>query len=209
MGIREWIIPQEKIFFDFLERQIGIVVLGANFLEKLVKNYKNLGAAHKRMKQIEHDGDEIVHEFYHKLGHTFITPLDNEDLTLLVSLFDDILDRCYAVVNRLYFYKIKKPSPEIKRFVVIIIKQLAQIQSAVKRVRKMEKEEIDRCCVEVHRLENYGDELLNRVVADLFEKEEDAKKIIKYKEVYGLLEEITDKCEDAAIAIRGIVIKNI
>lgn len=209
MGICEWLIPQEKIFFDFLEKQINNVSKGAKFLNKLVKNYKKVGLAHRHMKKIEHDGDNIVHDFYHKLNHTFITPLDYEDLTLLVSLFDDILDRCYAVTNRLYFYKIEKPTPEIKKFISLINKQLSQIENAVKRIRKMEQKEIDRCCVEIHRLENLGDELFDDVTAKLFLKEDDVKKIIKLKEIYSLLEETTDKCEDAAIAIREIVIKNI
>jgi len=209
MGIREWLIPQEKIFFDFLERQINNVCKGAKFLNQLVRDYKNLGLAHRRMKKIEHDGDNIVHEFYHKLDHTFITPLDNEDLTLLVSLFDDVLDCCYAVTNRLYFYKIEKPTPEIKKFVSLINKQLVHIKKAVERIRSMEQKEIDKRCVEIHRLENLGDELFDKVTADLFLKEDDVKKIIKFKEIYGLLEETTDKCEDAAIAIREIVIKNI
>lgn len=209
MGIREWLIPQEKFFFDFLERQVSNVSKGAKFLNKLVRNYKNIGLAHKRMKKIEHDGDDIAHEFYHKLDHTFITPFDYEDLTLLVSLFDDILDRCYAVTNRLYFYKIEKPTPDIKKFISIINKQLVHIEKAAKRIRKMEQEEINKCCVEVHRLENLGDEFFDKATANLFLKEHDIKKIIKLKEIYSLLEETTDKCENAAIAIREVVTKNV
>lgn len=208
MGIREWIIPQEKIFYDFLERQIKNTLFGANFLNRLVKNYRNLGAAHKRMKQIEHEGDEIVHEFFRKLDHTLITPLDSEDLSSLVCLFDDVLDRCYGVVNRLYFYKIEKPTPGIKKLVVLINKQLLQVEQAVSHIRRMDRREIDERCVEVHRLENLGDELSNGLTAELFIKENDIKNLIKLKEIYNLLEETTDKCEDAAIAIREIVTKN-
>lgn len=207
MGIREWLIPQEKIFFDFLDKQISNVFKGAQSLNILVKKNKNLAFYHKKLKKIEHDGDVIVHDFYHKLVRTLITPLDYEDLTLLVSLFDDILDRCYAVTNRLYFYRIKGITPQIKKFVSLIIKQLSQIEAAVKRIRKMDQKEIDRYCVEIHRLENLGDELFDEVNVDLF-LENDVKKIIKLKEIYALLEETLDKCEDAALAIRDIVIKN-
>lgn len=208
MGIREWIIPQEKIFFDFLERQMSCVIKGAEFLSRLVHHYKSIGQAHKRMKQIEHEGDEIVHEFFRKLDHTLITPLDSEDLSSLVCLLDDILDRCYAVVNRLYFYKIEKPTPGIKKFIVLINKQLLQVEQAVSHIRRMDRREIDERCVEVHRLENLGDELSNGLTAELFIKENDIKNLIKLKEIYNLLEETTDKCEDAAIAIREIVTKN-
>lgn len=207
MGIREWLIPQEKIFFDYLDKQISNVFKGAKSLNILVKENKNLTFFHQEVKKIEHDGDIIVHDFYHKLNRTLITPLDYEDLTLLVSLFDDILDRCYAITNRLYFYRIKRITPQIKKFVSLIIKQLSQIEAAVKRIRKMDQEEIDRYCVEVHRLENLGDELFDEANADLF-LENDVKKIIKLKEIYALLEETLDKCEDAALAIRDIVIKN-
>jgi len=208
MNLRDWLIPKEKIFFDCLEKQLENVSKGAEFLGKLVKDYKNLAAAHRQMKKIEHDGDVMVHDFYHKLDRTLITPLDYEDLTLLVSLFDDILDRCYAVSNRLYFYKIEEMTPEIRKFVEVIIIQLNQIEKTIKKIRKMEQKEIDQGCIEIHRLENLGDELLGKVTARLFEKE-DIKVIIKLKEIYSLLEETTDKCEDAALAIRNIVIKNV
>lgn len=209
MNLRNWLLPKEKIFFVFLEEQIVNVCEGVKLLEKLSRNYRDVASVLKEMKKIEHRGDEIVHRFYLQLNETFITPIDQEDLTTLVSLFDDILDRCFAVMNRLHLYRISKITPEIKRFVGIINEQLAQIEKAVTRIRKMEQEEIDKCCVEIHRLENSGDELFDKVSAKVFLGENDIKKIIKLKEIYGLLEETVDKCEDAAIAIRNIVIRNI
>jgi len=209
MSIREWLIPQEKIFFDFLEKQIVNVAKGIKVLYELPQNFKDIPTVYRKIKKIEHDGDTIVHDFYQKLNHTFITPLDHEDLTLLVSLFDDILDNCYAVTNRLYFYKIDELTPELKRFFFLITKQIVQLENTIKRIRKMEQKEIDRYCIEIHRLENLGDHLFDKALANLFEKENDVKKIVKLKEIYKLLEETLDLCEDAAIAIRGIVIKNI
>jgi len=208
MSIREWLIPQEKIFFDFLEKQITNVAKGVKVLYESPKDFKSLPAFFKKIKKIEHDGDYIVHDFYQKLNHTFITPLDHEDLTRLVSFFDDILDNCYAVTNRLYFYKIEEPTPELKKFFFLITKQVLQLENATKKIRKMEQKEIDRHCIEVDRLENLGDQLFDRALADLFEKEDDVKKIVKLREIYKLLEDTLDLCEDAAITIREIVIKN-
>lgn len=209
MNLRNWLLPKEKIFFVFLEKQIVNVCVGAEFLKKLTGNYRDISGALKKMKKIEHEGDEIVHRFYLQLNETFITPIDQEDLTLLVSLFDDILDRCFAVVNRFHLYQISKMTVEIRSFVKIVNEQLEQIKNAVIKIKKMDQKEIDKCCVEIHRLENFGDELFDRVSAKVFLEEKDIKKIIKLREIYSLLEETVDKCEDAAIAIRGIVIKNI
>lgn len=208
MNIRDWLLPQEKIFFEFLEEQIMNVCKGAELLENLSKNYKNVSSVRKKMKQIEKDGDDIVHRFYLKLNNTFITPIDQEDLTALISLFDDILDRCFAVTNRFYLYKIERMTKDAQKFVWLINEQLAQIKRAVLRIKKMERKEIDSCCVEIHRLENEGDEIFDKVQAEIFIKEKDIKLIIKLREIYGLLEETIDKCEDAAIAIRNIVVKN-
>jgi len=209
MKIRDWLIPQEKIFFDFLEKQIINVGKGVTFLYESPKDFKNIASYYRKIRKIEHDGDSIVHDFYQKLNHTFITPFDHEDLTKLVSFFDDILDNCYAVANRLHFYKIDEPTPALKKFFFLIDKQVFQLEKATKKIRKMEQKEIDRSCIEVDRLENIGDQLFDKCLAELFEKEDDAKKIMKLREIYKLLEETLDLCEDAAITIKEIVIKNI
>ncbi|MFA5828458.1 MAG: DUF47 family protein [Candidatus Shapirobacteria bacterium] len=209
MNLKDWLLPKEKIFFTYLEEQVDNVVVGADCLQKLTTDYCDVGLSLKQMKKIEHHGDQIVHRFYQKLNQTFITPIDQEDLTTLFSVFDDILDRMYSVVNRLYLYRITEIPPEIGKFVHILVCQLSQIKKAAFRIRKMAGSEIDQCCIEIHRLENTGDQLYDRVSADLFLRENDLKTIIKLREIYSLLEEAIDKSEDAALAIHQVITKNI
>lgn len=206
MGVREWLIPQDQIFFDLLEKESKKILEGAGLLVRLIDNYKNVASARRRIKTIEHDSDEIVHEIYERLNRTFITPIDQEDMTHLVCAYDDVLDLIFGVVNRFYLYPLAKPTPQMKKFSRIIFRQVKELDEAIRRIKKMDQKEIDRRCIEAHRLENLGDETLNQAIVSLF-KEKDSIEIIKQKEIYEFLENATDTCEDVANAIREIVIK--
>lgn len=204
MNIREWIIPQDKIFFELLEEESKKILEGAKFLFHLVNDYKNIASARKKIKDIEHESDEIVHEIYQKLNNTFITPIDKEDMTRLASLYDDVLDLIFGVVNRFYLFSLVKTDAPMKKFASIILRQVTALDRATRRVKKMDQKEIGRKCIEAHRLENLGDSTLNQAIADLF-KEKDPIEIIKKKEIYEFLEKATDTCEDVANTIREIV----
>lgn len=206
MGIKEWIIPQEKHFFDILEKESENVVAGARELEETIMRFDNLDDRRKKMKEIEHRGDEIVHEIYDKINRSFITPIDREDITKLASLYDDVLDFMYAVVNRIVLYEISKPSEPMIRFSQMIRQSVENIHQAFQSMRKLNRKEIDSKCIEIDRLENEADTLLNKSVASLF-KEKDIIEILKHKEIYEYLETVTDKCEDVSFVLRDITIK--
>ena len=207
MGFKEWIIPQDKIFFNILEQQSDLVLKAAQLFKKMVNNPENYAENMKEMRRVEHEGDEIVHKMIHRLHKSFITPIDQEDLADLTSLYDDVLDYIDSVANRIFMFEVKKPDDIIKEFAGIIEKQVIEVNEALKHVRKMRQEEIENRSKQVHSLENVADDLHDKAIIRLF-KEKDPIKIIIMKEIYDFLENITDKCEDVCLVIQDIVLKN-
>ena len=207
MGFKEWIIPQDKVFFDLLEEQAELVLKAAELFKKMINNQNTFTVKMKRMRALEHEGDELVHEIFQKLNKTFITPIDHEDISKLASLYDDALDYIDAVANKILLFKLKKPDGVIKDFADLIVKQVKEVNAALKQIRKIKQEEIEKTFKKIHSFENKADDLCDEAIAKLF-KEKDPIKIMMMKDVYEFLEQITDKCEDICLAIQDIVIKN-
>jgi predicted phosphate transport protein (TIGR00153 family) len=207
MGLREWIIPQDRVFYDLLDRESATVLRGAIKLEDAVKSFDGMEERRKEFKDIEHNGDEIVHDIYDRVNRSFITPIDQEDLTKLASSYDDVLDFMYLVMNRLVLFEIKGPTQTMIEFTGIVRASVEQLHSAMTSLRKLDPTVIDRACIEVDRLENDADVLLNDAVASLF-KSQDVISILKLKEIYEHLETITDRCENVSFVIRDILIKH-
>jgi len=207
MGFKEWILPQDKVFFDLLEEQSDLVLRSAVLFKKMLDEPENYPTNIKRMRLMEHEGDEIVHKMYHRLHKSFITPIDQEDLANLTSLYDDVLDYIESVANRIFMFEIKQPDEVIKKFADLIEKQVVEVNEAFKQVRKIKHEEMEKRFEKVHSLEDLADDLHDESMVKLF-KEKDPVKIIIMKEIYDFLEGITDKCEDVCLVIQDIVLKN-
>jgi len=207
MGFREWIIPQDKQYYDILEKQSDLVLKAAKLFKEMLKDPENFSENIKKMRALEHAGDEIVHQMIHKLHKSFITPIDQEDLAGLTSLYDDVLDYIDSVATRIFLFEVKNPDAVISEFADIIERQVIEVNAALKQVRKMKQEEIEKRFKQVHSLENVADDLHDKTIIKLF-KEKDPIKIIIMKEIYDFLEEITDKCEDVCLVIQDIVLKN-
>jgi uncharacterized protein Yka (UPF0111/DUF47 family) len=207
MGLREWIIPQDKVFFDLLDRESDAVLKGAVKLEDAIKKFDGMEERRKEFKGIEHNADEIVHDIYDRVNRSFITPFDQEDLTRLASGYDDALDFMDSVMNKLVLFEIGGPTQDMIRFAGIVRASVEQLHVAFTSLRRLDRKAIDAACIEVDRLENEADELLNESVASLF-KSDDVIKIFKLKEIYEYLEVITDRCEHVSFIIRDIVIKH-
>jgi predicted phosphate transport protein (TIGR00153 family) len=207
MGLREWIIPQDRVFYDLLDRESATVLRGAVKLEDAIKSFTDMEERRKEFKDIEHNGDEIVHDIYERVNRSFITPIDQEDLTRLASGYDDVLDFMYLVMNRLVLFEITGPTQTMVEFTGIVRASVEQLHSALTSLRKLDPVTIDKACIEVDRLENEADVLLNESVAALF-KSQDVISILKLKEIYEHLETITDRCEDVSLVIRDIMIKH-
>ncbi|MCX9026264.1 MAG: DUF47 family protein [Candidatus Methanoperedens sp.] len=208
MGLKEWLIPQDKHFFDMLEDESSNVLSASEALLDMIKNYENTKEKQKRIKDIEHSGDSIVHEIFEELNKNFITPIDHEDISSLASAFDDVLDLIDGVATRLVLYEIEKPADGMIRLVEILSEQTGELDNAMMGLRNIkDSKEIERRCIEVNRLENIADDIYKNAVAKLF-KTKDAIEIMKLKEIYECLEQATDMCEDAANVISDIVVKN-
>jgi len=207
MNILSWFVPHEKQFFDMIEAQSKNVVKGVKKLEDMLKDYKDLDNKRKDIKRIESDGDKMVHEIHTELNKTFITPIDREDITALISSLDDILDYAEAVSERLVLYEIKQPSPHMIELAVTLRKAAEDVNRAIALIRDFKNAKKIRGYIkEIHTLENQGDTLLRDAMVDLF-KNKDPITIIKMKELLDNLETGIDKCEDAADVIGDILVK--
>jgi predicted phosphate transport protein (TIGR00153 family) len=206
LGLKEIFIPQDKIFFELLEKESQNVLQAALALKELVDNFTDVPLKRDRLKEWEHKGDEIVHEIYQRLNKSFITPIDHEDISKLASSYDDVLDCIYATGNMLELYNIGQPTVVMKQFVDITVSSVQELDKAFALMKKMSRD-IDDLCTEVDRLENVADVLLNESVAELF-KGKDIFSLIKLKEIYEQMEGTTDRCEDVGYVLRDIVMKN-
>ncbi len=189
-----------------MEQESKNVLAGAHALNDLIQNFDRLAEKRNKIKDIEHDGDNIVHSIWDQLVKTFITPIDREDISKLASLYDDVLDYIEAVANRLYLYEVRSPTEPMRRFTDIVVKSVQEIDFAFASIQKIKAGEVESRIIEVDRLENEADVVLNESVAALF-KTNDAIAIIKLKEIYELMETITDKCEDVVQVIRDIILE--
>ena len=204
MGLREWIIPQDRAFFDLLEKESENVAVGAQKLEEAIREFDRMDERRKELKDIEHIGDDIVHQIYDKVNRSFITPIDQQDIIKLATLYDDVLDFIYAVMNRIVLYEVKESTPTMLKLAQLVSRSVDEIHAAFISMRRVDEDEIDKRCREIDSLENEADVLLNDAVAELF-KGKDVIQIMKLKEIYEYLETATDKCEDVSLVLRDVV----
>lgn len=202
------LIPREPKFFEMFLDIATNVVEGAQALNHLLHNYdyQQMPAAVQKIKEIEHRGDEMTHGVLIKLNHTFITPFDREDIHLLASSLDDVLDFVYSASDRLFTYKITQPSPSAKILASIILKQAEELKKAVALLSK--DGQLLEHCVEVNRLENEADQVSREAIGRLFDGGFDPITLIKLKELLEILEEASDKAEDVANVLETIVLKS-
>jgi hypothetical protein len=210
MGFKEWIIPQDRVFFDLLEKHIDLSGQCVDkFTQMLGGNWSNVEAWRVQIKELESEADHVGHETFERLNATFITPIDREDIARLAHAIDDIADQVYAAANRIALYEIKGATPPMGEFAQLLTAQVKELADGIRCLRKPNqlKHNIPPHIVEIHRLENLADKLLNRSVAELF-RGKDAISIMKYKEVYEHLEAATDYCEDVADVLQDILRKH-
>jgi predicted phosphate transport protein (TIGR00153 family) len=197
---------QEKFFTSFLD-QVRLISEAASLLYDAVKEgNSHLSRAAARIQQLEHEGDEIIHDIFTRLNQTFITPLDPEDIHSLSSRLDDVLDGIEDAAYRMVAYRLEPIPPEVVELCEVVRDCAKSLEMAFEKLNKDEKLLDD--CIEVNRLEDYADLLVRRAVAELFQQEKDPIALIKKKEIYEFLEETTDRCEDVADVLQNVVVKN-
>ena len=202
-------MPRETNFFDYFERHAATTVRGCRELVDLTTAGTDFEARAARIKDIEHEADSITHDCVEALHKTFITPIDRDQIHMLISHMDDIMDYVETVSDLCVLYNVTGMTQDARDLAAVLLDATLHIEGAVKGLRDMKHaEKISAACIEVNRLENAGDELLRRAVARLFNEEKDPVAIIKWKELYENLEIATDRCEDVANIIEGIVLEN-
>ena len=200
------LIPKEVRFYDYFEQQSQHVLRAAALLRELVHNFSDARAKMHAIKEVEHQGDAVTHEIVRKLNTTFITPIDREDIHALATRLDDVLDYIEASSERLVVYRIKEPTSACRAMSEVIVKTAEAMDRAIRCLRHMDAG-FHEHAVEVNRLENSADNLLRDSLAALFDEQADPIEVIKWKEIYETMEIVTDRCEDVANVIEGIILK--
>ncbi len=207
MGLKEWIVPQEKRFYELLAEVGKVLAKGAEALNDLVHDFRDVEWKRRALKDIEHEGDAAVHEIFVALNRTFITPIDREDISALASNMDNVVDMIYAAAVRLDLYKVKATTPPMVELSRIIQEACDHINIAIGLIRDRKNwSKVETLSMEINRLENLADDVLNEAVADLFNGN-DALTVIKLKDIYEKMELATDYCEDVADHLSDIAIK--
>lgn len=205
------VLPRDDHFFSLLEEAAQNLVRAGGEMKKLslCTTYEERIAVAKRIKDIEHDGDSVTHKIFSELNATFVTPLDREDIHLLASAIDDVLDQMDGCAHRSVLYKIGDVPTSLLKLIDVLILSIQELTHGVHLLRHLnEAEALHNSFKLVNYYENQADEIFDQAIADLFENEKDPIRIIKLKEVFVGLETATDKCEDAANVLESILIKN-
>ena len=201
-------MPKEEKFFTLFQEGAELSVLAAYELRKMLTDLKSSESYSRSIKDIEHKTDEVTHQTIALLHKTFITPLDRDDIHKLITKMDDIVDFMDAAAQRLFLYGVTETTPEASALAEICVQSVEYVKKAVYGLSNLkEADQIIKNCVEINRLENEADQLLRAGMANLFRNEADTRQLIKLKEIYELLETVTDRCEDVANIIEGIVLE--
>ncbi len=196
-------------FFDLLEAAANNAQDTARALRDMVEDYRDLDAKFRRVREMEHEGDRIAHMLFERLNRSFITPLDREDLHNLAMVLDDIVDGIEEVADHLLIYHIDEPTPMLIGLVRILVRACEEVAHAVALLRDRKRSgEIAERCVEINRLENEGDQLFRAALEKLFESATDPIDVIRWKEVYDVVEKAIDSAEDIADRLHGVMMKH-
>jgi hypothetical protein len=201
-------LPKGFDFFTLFDKQANCAVDAAKLFTELVLRGVFDSESVQRMREIEHQADEITHDIMKNLNLTFITPFDREDIHALASEMDSVVDMMYTIVNRMSVYKISGVDQDLVQFSNVIERSVITLASAVKSLNNTKNyESTIEACIEVNRLENIGDTMRDTIIGKLFESSTDTIFIVKWKEIYQFAESVLDICEDVANVVESIVVK--
>jgi predicted phosphate transport protein (TIGR00153 family) len=201
------LLPRQEKFFASFVSQVRLISEASRLLLEAVKDgNSHLARTAVRIQQLEHEGDEIIHDIFTRLNQTFITPLDPEDIHSLSSRLDDVLDGIEDAAYRMVAYRLEPIPPTVIELCQVVYDCALSLEKAFEALNKDQKL-LDHC-IEVNRLEDYADQLVRRAIADLFQQETDPIALIKQKEIYEFLEDTTDRCEDVTDVLQSVVVKN-
>ncbi len=203
-------MPKDRVFFSLFEEVAATVAQMGRLMKDVVTepDFDKRAALISKMEDLEHINDDLTHRIFTELGRNFITPFDREDIHYLASALDDIADYIYSSAKKINFYKVNPNEPGIQKMADLIEQASEQIKNAVIELRNMKNmRQITDALVKVNSIENQADDIFDLSIDRLFETEADAKEVIKKREIYQVMEIVTDKCEDAGNVIESIIIK--
>ena len=204
------LFPREERFYGYFEQAAQNIVNGAQALVDLLNNYEKVELKVDQIRELEHVGDTLTHQVWEQLHTTFITPIDREDIALLIGRLDDVMDYIDEAAVSLQMYKIAEPTKRAQELAHIILQSATVVQEAIAILAsKGDLKKILPLTVEINRLENEGDYAFRHALVELFEMgRKDPVFIIKWREIYDHLETAIDRCEDVANVLEGIVLEH-
>jgi len=203
-------MPKDRVFYTLFEQVADTMGKMGKALKEVVKepDYDKRAGLISQIEDLEHVNDDLTHQIFTELGRNFITPFDREDIHYLATSLDDVCDYIFATAKKINFYKVNPNDQGIQKMADLIDQSSEQIKIAVHELRNMrDMRKITEALVKVNSIENQADDIFDLSIERLFETEPDAKEVIKKREIYQVMEIVTDKCEDAANVIESIIIK--
>jgi uncharacterized protein Yka (UPF0111/DUF47 family) len=209
-SIMKFFLPKDKIFYQLFE-QVSITSLEmAVLLKKMVTEpvFEERGKLLAQIEDLEHKNDDITHKIFTELSRNFITPFDREDIHYLATAMDDVADYIFASAKKINFYRVDPTHETFSKMAELIVLACESIKVAVTELKDMKNmRKITDALVRVNSIENQADDIFDLSIERLFATEQDAKEVIKKREIYQVMEIATDKCEDAANVIESIIVK--
>ncbi|MGQ0544329.1 MAG: DUF47 domain-containing protein [Betaproteobacteria bacterium] len=203
------LMPREGKFFDLFNAHAERITEGSRELAAMIGNFSDLEAHAQRIDGAERAADKITHECITLLHKSFITPFDRDQIHALITAMDDILDLIQDVAESVALYDLRSVTPEAKQLAEICQMCCERVRTAVGLLTNVKRADaILKCCEEIDRLESDADRVMRAALSKLFRNESDLKQVMKLRVIYDLLESITDRCEDVANVVEGIVLEN-
>lgn len=205
-GFLQRFMPHDGDFFALFQKQAENIHTGAQAFVGMLEHYTGVPEQVQIIKAIEHTGDEITHQIFRKLNQTFITPFDREDIHELCSTMDDVIDLIDAASSRFVLYRVGEVRHGTLELSRVLVAATAELKDAIYAMESPDKA-LHRV-IEINRLENESDRICRTLIAQLFEEEKNPVEIIKWKEIFEVIETAVDKCEDVSNVIESVILKN-
>jgi predicted phosphate transport protein (TIGR00153 family) len=195
-------------FYDWFEQAAANNIAAAEALEQLCLHFENAPAVAEQIHDMEHRGDDISHDIYDELNRVFLTPLDREDIIAMTKALDDVMDLIHAAADAMAVYNVTQTTPTARQLAATIVAATRLVATALPKLRNRRSfGEIKQMVIDINGLENQADELLRAGLKELFGTPHDPIDIMRWRDIYELMEEVTDKAEDIGDVLRGLVTK--
>ena len=200
------LVHRDESFFELFVRQATNIETAAQVLYELITEFEDAPAKARRLRDLEHEGDEMTHNILRRLNTVFVTPIDHEDIHKLTTTMDDVLDHMEAAADLFILHKIEAPLPDMKAQADVLVRTTTAVREAIDILPKFSQ--LGPHAVEINRLENEGDRVYRQAVADLFSGDKRAMDVLKAKDIIDEMEAAIDKLEDVSDTLESIALKH-